>query len=82
MASDLTAMALLDDAAVSFAIVLTKIDKLDDSGRRDALGAADAEARKHRAAYPEIFATSAREGLGIVQLRDLIAEVALPRATR
>ena len=48
-------MELLDRAAVSYCLALTKIDKLADG--EDAHGAALAEATKHTAAYPEVFAT-------------------------
>ena len=54
MASDLAVMELLDRAAVSYGLVLTKIDELKPA-RRTALAAAlAAEARKHTAALAEI----------------------------
>src|ERR1700743_1140524 len=45
-------MGLLDEAAVSYALVLTKIDKLTAAQSEAALRAADAAARKHHAAVP------------------------------
>ena len=64
-------MDLLDSAAVSYRLVLTKIDELnaaeldeiDARARRD-------EARSHvAAAFPDILATSAATGQGMPELR-------------
>jgi len=69
-------MEMLDNAAVSYQLVLTKSDKV----KRAALGAvyegvAD-EARKHPAAHPAIFTTSSETGSGIAELRTVILEAA------
>src|SRR5215472_351425 len=64
LAMDRDVMALLDETAVSFALVLTKIDKLSADEMEAAIAAADSEARKHTAAFPEIGATSALRGEG------------------
>jgi len=69
-------MKLLDDAAVSYGLVLTKIDKLTESEAADAVKAADSRARKHTAAFPEICATSAFRGLGLDQLKLQLAALA------
>lgn len=66
---DRAVMNLLDEAAVSFAIVLTKTDKLTPGEIAAAVVAADDEARKHTAAFPEICATSAFRGAGLDPLK-------------
>src|SRR5690242_19529140 len=73
--ADAEVLDLLDEAAVSYEIVLTKADE----PKRDALAAtADAVAaaiRKRPAAYPEVLATSAHSGAGIPELRAAIARL-------
>ena len=66
-------MAMLDEAAVSYQIVLTKVDKLTDAALEDATEGVRADIAKHVAAHPVILATSARTGLGIETLRAEIA---------
>jgi GTP-binding protein len=67
-------MKMLDDAAVSYHLVLTKADKVKAS-ELEAVEAATAEAaRKHPAAHPEVIATSAEGGLGIERLRRAVVE--------
>jgi GTP-binding protein len=73
---DRDVMGLLDEAAVSFGIVLTKIDKLGrDEIEKTVLGA-DKEARKHTAAFPQICATSAFRGIGLDPLKLQLAALA------
>ncbi len=64
---DREVMDLLDRAAVSYQIVLTKIDKVKDAGAVAATVAS--EARAHPAAHPEVLATSSAKGFGIAELR-------------
>ena len=73
---DKDVMRLLDEAAVSFGIVLTKIDKLTQAEFTAVVAATDAEARKHTAAYPEICATSALRGIGLDPLKLQLAALA------
>lgn len=68
-------MAMLDEAAVSYQIVLTKTDKLKKSELEAVCEAVDAAARKHAACHPEIIATSAVKGWGIGRLRGEIAGI-------
>ena len=74
--SDEAVMALLDRAAVTFQIVLTKADEL----KPGALARKEAEAarlaRAHSAAVHGVIATSSRTGQGIAELRAEIAGVA------
>ena len=60
--NDRAMMDLLDGAAASFVLVLTKIDKLNAAERAQAINDAEAAAREHTAAHPDIFATSAETG--------------------
>ena len=73
MDNDKQAMALLDQAAVSFAIVLTKIDQLGPAELEAAVDEAGAESRRHTAAYPEILATSAHKRIGLDPLKAQLA---------
>src|SRR5215831_17170437 len=57
--NDIEVMDLLDRAAVSYQLVLTKVDKLKPAELRDAEAKTDAESRRHAAAHPELIATSA-----------------------
>ena len=67
-------MKMLDEAAVSYQIVLTKADKVKAS-ELDAVHAATlAEARKHVAAFPIVIATSSEGGMGIDELRRALLE--------
>ena len=66
---DIEMMKMLDEAAVGYRLVLTKADKVKASELATVLGAAEAEARKHPAAFPQVHATSAEKGMGIAGLR-------------
>lgn len=67
-------LKMLDDAAVSYHLVLTKADKIKASELRAVELATAEEARKHPAAHPEIITTSSETGLGIDQLRKAVIE--------
>jgi len=71
---DLEVMKMLDDAAVSYHLVLTKADKIKASELQAVEAATAAEARKHPAAHPEIIVTSSETGLGIERLRRSVME--------
>jgi len=75
--ADAQALDALDQAAVSYQIVLTKLDKLKQ-GEADAMAARTLVAVSRRpAAFPRVVATSAERGVGIAQLRAEIAQAAL-----
>jgi len=77
--SDHETMRMLDAAAVSYAVVLTKRDEVKAS-EQDARIAATLEGlRKHAAAYPEVIFTSARSGEGVAELRAHIARLLAER---
>ncbi|WP_428632646.1 ribosome biogenesis GTP-binding protein YihA/YsxC [Sphingopyxis sp.] len=67
-------LEMLDVAAVSYRIVLTKADKIKASELAAVHAATGAEARKHAAAHPEVIVTSSEKGLGIAELRTAVLE--------
>ena len=73
---DREVMAMLDGAAVGYNIVLTKSDKVKPTALTTTLAAVQAEAAKHPASHPLLFATSAETGLGIAELRATILDAA------
>ncbi len=72
--SDHEVMKLLDETAVSFQVVLTKIDKLKSAELEPMLASVREGVRRHVAAHPIVLATSSERGDGIAALR---AEIAL-----
>ena len=77
---DRAVMDLLDSAAVSYCLSLTKIDKVPPQERAGLLSDIMAQARQHTAAYPEVFATSALKSEGLDTLKVELAALAAPRA--
>jgi GTP-binding protein len=69
-------MQMLDEAAVSYHLVLTKADKVKPSALGPLYEATAAEAAKHPAAHPAIFTTSSETGSGVAELRTAILEAA------
>jgi len=69
-------MRMLDDAAVSYHLVLTKGDKVKPSALGNLYETTLVEAAKHPAAHPSIFTTSIETGSGIAELRTAILEAA------
>lgn len=69
-------MKQLDSAAVGYQIVLTKSDKLRPSEPGATDGETAAELKKHAAAHPFVYVTSAETGLGLPELRAEIAALA------
>jgi GTP-binding protein len=74
---DREVMKMLDDAAVSYRLILTKADKIKASALAEVTAGTEAEARKHPAAHPDIIATSSEKGLGMDRLRAAVLEAAL-----
>jgi len=68
-------MSLLDASAVTFQVVMTKVDKLRGDALEEALAKTRAALIKHPAAYPELILTSAEKGEGIPTLRAIIAGI-------
>lgn len=75
--NDLEIMKMLDKAAVSYQIVLTKIDKLKTADRPGAHERALDDTKALIARHPDILVTSARKKLGIQELRATLHAMAL-----
>ena len=71
--SDEEVMDLLDQSAVNYQIVLTKIDKIKQSALPGLVAATAGRIVKRPAAHPAIHATSAEKGTGIPELRAELA---------
>ncbi|WP_426258229.1 ribosome biogenesis GTP-binding protein YihA/YsxC [Sphingomonas sp. DC1600-2] len=67
-------LEMLDKAAVSYRMVITKADKIKASELVEVTQATADEARKRPAAHPEILVTSSETGLGIPELRAAVIE--------
>ena len=80
--SDIAVMGLLDRAAVSFQIVLTKTDAIEPAALAARVAEAQGLARAHPGAYPAIVATSAASGAGIAELRAALGGLALSPSAR
>ena len=74
---DREVMSMLDTAAVGYHLVLTKGDKIKPTQLAATLEATRAEAARHPAAHPLLFATSSETGEGIAELRTAVLEAAL-----
>jgi GTP-binding protein len=74
--NDHEVMKLLDEAAVSYQIVLTKTDKLKPSEVEPRVEEVRMGIRRHVAAHPRVIATSSVEGGGVAELRAEIAALA------
>jgi GTP-binding protein len=74
--ADTAVMELLDRAAVTFQLVLTKADGAKPDALERRLVEAVALARKHPAAHPDVSVTSSETGQGIEALRAEIAALA------
>lgn len=71
-------MELLDRTAISWAVVLTKSDKLKQLDITSVVQNVSLTINRYVAAYPEVFITSSETKEGIEYLRAHIAEFALP----
>ena len=69
-------MTMLDKAAVSYQVVLTKTDKARPEELKLAVAATQKELNNHTAAHPFILVTSARTGAGVEEMRARIASLA------
>ncbi|TPG12752.1 ribosome biogenesis GTP-binding protein YihA/YsxC [Sphingomonas oligophenolica] len=67
-------LEMLDRAAVSYRLVLTKADKIKATDLDAVMKATAEEARKRPAAHPDILATSSEGGMGIPELRAAVIE--------
>ena len=63
---------LLDKAAVSYQVILTKTDKIKDPAVPRLIAETLEKIKKRPAAFPEVLATSSEKGLGMEELRAAI----------
>lgn len=71
-------MTMLDDSAVGFQLVLTKMDALSASEQQAAREAAQKVIARHVAAHPQLVATSSLSKDGIEELQEQLAPFAKP----
>ena len=77
--SDVELMELLDDAAVTYQLVLTKSDKIKMPELDKVMRRTSRTIGKRPAAHPELMVTSSEKKTGLDDLRAEIATLALPR---
>ena len=71
-------MNLLDMAAISWAVILTKSDKLKSNQINQVFEETSSSISLHVAAYPKVFVTSSETKVGIANIRAHIAEFTTP----
>lgn len=76
--SDVELMEMLDDAAVTYQLVLTKTDKIKKAELDKVMRKTSRTINKRPAAHPELMVTSAEKKTGLDDLRAEIATLALP----
>jgi GTP-binding protein len=69
-------LAMLDQAAVPYQIVLTKADKVKPQALENIRIQTLAALKKHPAAFPEVHVTSADKSIGIAELRASLTQLA------
>ena len=74
--SDRELFELLDEIAVNYQVVLTKVDALKGGDAEARARAVGSELAKHVAAHPDVATTSAHGGAGIPELRAALAAFA------
>jgi GTP-binding protein len=78
-ATDEPSLDVLGEAAVSHQIVLTKADQVKAAELQERIAATEAALAKRPAAFPQVIATSSRDGTGIGELRAAIARLKAER---
>jgi len=73
--NDREIMHMLDEAAVNYQIVLTKLDKLKVADRDKIVRKTQEDAKKFIACHPVIMATSSEKGWGLQELRAEIGQL-------
>jgi GTP-binding protein len=76
MDSDRQVMSLLDTAATAYQVLLTKADAVKTVELAATCEAVDIETRSHPAALPQVLATSAESGVGLADVRLILAQLA------
>lgn len=78
--SDIELMEMLDDAAVTYQLVLTKTDKIKKGELDKVMRRTSRTINKRPAAHPELMVTSSEKKTGLDDLRAEIATLALPHS--
>ncbi|WP_407638281.1 ribosome biogenesis GTP-binding protein YihA/YsxC [Aureimonas frigidaquae] len=76
--NDTDVLALLDKAAVSYQLVLTKADKISALALPKLMDATQEAIRKRPAAHPVVLATSSEKGAGMSDVQDAIRSFVEP----
>ena len=79
--SDIELMEMLDEAAVTYQLVLTKSDKVKKVELAKVMRRTSRTIGKRPAAHPELMVTSSEKKTGLDDLRAEIATLALPRVS-
>lgn len=74
--ADIQVMELMDRAAVTYQLVLTKTDGIKPPALARKVDEIQRLARAHPAAFPDIMVTSSETGAGIAELRAVLTELA------
>jgi GTP-binding protein len=77
---DQTIMRLLDEAAVTYQAVLTKVDKIKERELEAVADRLREALQSHAAAYPDIITTSSEKATGIAELRAVVARLVRERS--
>ncbi|HTV38291.1 MAG TPA: ribosome biogenesis GTP-binding protein YihA/YsxC [Xanthobacteraceae bacterium] len=80
MAADTDIFETLDEAAVSYQVVLTKSDRVGSEDLAARLDSVRTMLARRAAAYPQVLATSAEKGTGIADLRAAVSRLLHERA--
>ena len=80
--TDKPVLETLDKAAVSYQLILTKADALGPRQLEIRIAETAAVLKRRAAAFPEIIATSSRDGIGISELRAAMARLVAERGNR
>lgn len=75
--NDREIMTMLDESAVNYQLVLTKLDKLKVAEREKIVGKTRLDAAKYVACHPTILATSSEKNIGLAEVRAEIAQLTL-----
>ena len=78
--TDADVFETLDQAGLSYQIVMTKSDQVGASELTTHMSAAAAVLAKHPAAHPELLVTSSHTGAGVPEMRAAIARLLAERA--
>lgn len=73
--NDIEIMDMLDESAVSYQVILTKIDKIKAPAVPKLIQSVIDTAPKHPALYPEVLSSSSEKGAGLLDIKRAITRV-------